>query len=110
MKTFKWKRLGSILAIVAILAGNLIGISALATDAGNMVNTTGPDDPPEGVLKGYTPSVERVRTGEHIEYWGGWVGIPFMHLVADYSYSMCCLKTYRAMDGCKGLKICSNNS
>lgn len=107
MKTFKWKRLGFMLAILVILIGNLIGISALATEDGNLANATGKDDAPDGVLVGYTPVVERQMSGEHFEYFG-WVGAPFSRLVTDYSYYLCCKKTLRAMDGCKGLKICPN--
>ncbi|MFA5814328.1 MAG: hypothetical protein WC865_01730 [Bacteroidales bacterium] len=107
MKTFKWKRLGFMLAILAILMGNLIGISALATEDGNLGTSTGTNDPPSGVLVGYTPEVERQKSGEHFEYWG-WVGAPFARLVTDYSYYLCCKKTLRAMDGCKNLKICPN--
>lgn len=103
MKTFKWKRLGFLLAILAIVMGNLIGINALATEDG----TTTKEDVPFGVLVGYTPQVERQKTGEHYEYWG-WVGAPFSLLVIDYSYYLCCKKTLRAMDGCKDLKICPN--
>lgn len=102
MKTLKLKRLGFFLAILGILAGNLIGISALAT------NGAGTDKIPDGMLQGYLPAVESVKTDEHLEYWGGWVGVPFMHLVTDYSQSLCCKKTYREMDGCKGLKVCLN--
>jgi hypothetical protein len=110
MKTIKWKRLGFLMAIVVIMAGNLIGISALATEDGNNADLFGPDDPPEGVLKGYRPVIEKVKTGEHIEYWGGWVGVPFAYLVTDYAETLCCKKTNRAMDGCKDLKICPNKS
>jgi hypothetical protein len=110
MKTFKWKRLGFMLAILVILTGNLIGISALATQDSGMRKMNVTDDPPPGVLKGYTPAVERVKIGEHLEYWGGWVGVPFGHLVTDYSTTSCCMRTYRAMDGCKGLNVCSSKS
>ncbi|MCX6226883.1 MAG: hypothetical protein NTV01_19400 [Bacteroidia bacterium] len=106
MKTFKWKRLGFMLAILAILMGNLIGISAVATEDGNSTNMTGTTDPPDGVLVGYMPSQEKVKTGEHYEY-AGWVGVPIYRItVIEYSFVPCCKKTYRAMDGCKGLKIC----
>jgi hypothetical protein len=105
MKTFKWKRLGFTLAIAAILTGNLIGISAIAGEFGNLKNAAGPDDAPNGVLVGYRPEVEKQKTGEHFEYWG-WVGVPFARLVTDYSYTLCCKKTMRVMDGCKDLKIC----
>jgi hypothetical protein len=107
MKTMKLKRLGFALAILGILMGNLIGINALATEDGT--TTTRSDNPPDGVLAGYTPSEERVKTGEHFEYFG-WVGAPFARLVSDYSYFMCCKRTYRSMDGCKGLKICPTQS
>ncbi len=106
MKTFKWKRLGFMLALAVILMGNLMGISALATEDGILDFNIGSDDPPAGVLKGYLPGYERIKTGEHIEYWGGWVGIPFGHLVAEYTEVFCCKRTNRAMDGCKGLKLC----
>ncbi|TSA38892.1 MAG: hypothetical protein D4R64_01185 [Porphyromonadaceae bacterium] len=107
MKTFKWKRLGFMLAIVTILMGNLIGISALATEDGNPGNIIDPENAPTGVLVGYTPEVERQKSGEHFEYFG-WVGASFSRLVTDYSYYLCCKKTLRAMDGCKDLKICPN--
>ncbi|MFA6128406.1 MAG: hypothetical protein WC699_13980 [Bacteroidales bacterium] len=110
MKTVKWKGLGFILAILVILIGNLIGIKVMATEDGDNRYMSVTDDPPAGVLKGYTPYVERVKIGEHLEYWGGWVGVPFLHLVTDYADSYCCKKTYREMDGCKGLKICQNQS
>jgi hypothetical protein len=110
MKTFKWKGLGFSLAVLAILLGNLIGIRAWASEDGGSAKAAGINDPPPGVLKGYTPAVEKVRTGEHIEYWGGWVGVPFGHLVKDYSEVFCCKKTYREMDGCKDLPICPNQS
>ena len=109
MKTFKWKRLGFMLVILGILMGNVIGISAVATEDGDLANMTGPDDPPAGVFVGYMPSEEKIKTGEHFEYFG-WVGAPFARLVNDYSYIPCCKKTYRAMDGCKGLKICGAES
>lgn len=108
MKTFNWKRLGFLLALVAILMGNLIGIHALATEDGDPTKLTGTDDPPAGVLKGYMPAVSRVKTGEYIEYWGGWVGVPFARLVIEYKEFLCCKRTYRAMDGCKDLSICPN--
>lgn len=108
MKTFKWKRLGFMLAVLSIIMGNLIGISAMATEDGDQGKTTGTNDPPPGVLKGYMPVVERIKIGEHIEYWGGWVGVPFARLVTEYKEFLCCKKTYRAMDGCKDLKICPN--
>jgi len=110
MKTFKWKRLGFMLAILGILTGNLIGIRALATEDGVTGKTVGPDDPPDGVLEGYMPSHEKVKTGEHYEY-GGWVGVPVYRItVNEYSYLPCCRKTYRAMDGCKGLRKCDAES
>jgi len=103
MKTFKWKSLGFMLAILVIVMGNLTGINALATEDGK----TAKDDAPSGVLVGYTPVVEQQKTGEHFEYWG-WVGAPFSRLVTDYSYYLCCKKTLRAMDGCKDLSVCPN--
>ena len=110
MKTIKWKRLGFMLAILAILTGNLAGIRALAAEDGNTVQLTGTDDPPVGVLAGYMPATEKVKTGEHYED-VGWVGAPVLRvLVNDYNYVRCCQKTYRAMDGCKGLKICGAES
>lgn len=105
MKTSKWKRLGFLFATLAILIGNLIGISAMANEDGDPTNSTGTTDPPNGVLVGYTPVSEKVKTGEHFEYFG-WVGAPFARLVSDYTYRLCCKKTLRAMDGCKDLKIC----
>jgi hypothetical protein len=107
MKKINWKRLSFVMAIFAILSGNMIGISALATTDGLTSITTGADDPPDGVLVGYRPESVQIKTGEHIEYWGGWVGVPFAHLVSEYSLVMCCMKTNRSMDGCKGLKICN---
>ena len=110
MKTIKWKKLGFMLAIHAILTGNLIGIRALAAEDGNTVQLTGTDDPPAGVLAGYMPSTEKVKTGEHYEY-GGWVGVPVYRItVNEYSFVPCCIKTLRLMDGCKGLKICGATS
>lgn len=108
MKKINWKRLSFLLATVMILTGNLIGIRAMATDEGGSGGTTGDGDAPDGVLVGYMAVTQRIKTGEHIERWGGWVGVPFAHLVTDYSTSLCCLKTYRAMDGCKGLPVCMN--
>lgn len=109
MKTSKWNRLGFILATLVILTGNLIGISALATENGNALVLSGPDDPPAGVLVGYTPAYIKVKTGEHFEYFG-WVGAPFARLVNDYSEIYCCKRTYRSMDGCKDLKVCPEQS
>jgi hypothetical protein len=108
MRTFKWNRLGVILAMLAILLGNVVGINALATEEGGEAQVAGPDDPPPGVLQGYLPGIQRVKTGEHFEYFG-WVGAPFARLVTDYKESMCCMKTLRAMDGCKGFPICNSD-
>jgi hypothetical protein len=105
MKKSKMKSLGFLLAALFILAGNLIGIHALANEDGGSLNMTGTDDPPAGVLVGYMPTQEKIRSGEHLEYFG-WVGAPFSRLVNDYTYVQCCKRTYRAMDGCKGLKVC----
>jgi hypothetical protein len=102
MRTFMKRRPGFTLAILVILIGNLIGINALATGDGQSVTN---DDAPKGVLVGYLPAVIEQKTGEHIEYWG-WVGSPFVRLVNDYRYILCCKKTYRSMDGCKDLAIC----
>ena len=110
MKTLKWKRLGFFLAILGILTGNLIGISALATEDGTSGTDTGTGDAPAGVLVGYMPCVVKVKTGEHFESYG-WVGVPVLtRLVTDYANVLCCKRTYRAMDGCKGLKICPTES
>jgi hypothetical protein len=103
MKTFKLRKLGFALAMLVILMGNLIGIGALAMETVGVTT----DKPPDGVLVGYRPEVERQKTGEHLEYWG-WVGAPFARLVTDYDYYLCCKKTLRAMDGCKDFKICPN--
>jgi len=107
MKAIKLKRFGFFLAILGLLAGNLIGISALATEEGDGTTRKANDDAPEGVLVGYQPSVERQKSGEHFEYFG-WVGAPFARLVTDYDYYLCCKKTLRQMDGCKDLKVCPN--
>lgn len=103
MKKLNWKGLGFILAILVIVTGNLIGISAFAFEG--ISAGIGADKPPDGVLVGYRPEVERQKTGEHFEYFG-WVGASFARLVNDYSYYLCCKKTLRSMDGCKELKIC----
>lgn len=103
MKAFNWKRLGFVTAIVIILTGNLIGISTLAY--GGIIDGYSSDKPPDGVLVGYRPEVEKQKTGEHFEYYG-WIGASFSRLVTDYSYYLCCKKTLRQMDGCKELKIC----
>lgn len=104
----RWKRLGYLLATLVILGANLAGITALATEDEDPLQTGGFDDVPTGVLKGYTPVYDRIKTGEHFEYFG-WPGAPFSRLVTDYSEVLCCKKTYRAMDGCKDLKICSSS-
>jgi hypothetical protein len=109
MRNRNWKGLGWYLAIAGILAGNLIGINALATEEGETGSTLGSADAPPGVLVGYLPRVERVKTGEHFEYFG-WVGAPFSRLVIDYKDVLCCKRTYRAMDGCKDLPICTTRS
>lgn len=100
--------MGYLLATLIILSANLVGITALATEDENTLQTGGSDDTPTGVLKGYTPVYDRIKTGEHFEYFG-WAGAPFSRLVTDYSEVLCCKKTYRAMDGCKDLKICSTS-
>lgn len=97
-----WKSAGFMLLTAAILAGNVIGLSAFGTEEG----LTGVGDPPDGLLVGYTPILEKDRTGEHYEYFG-WVGAPFTRVVIDYNYYLCCKKTNREMDGCMGLKICA---
>ena len=107
MKKLKLKRLGFILAILVILAGNLIGISALANEDGDLTGVSSKDDAPVGVLVGYMPLVERTKISEHYEYFG-WIGASFSRLVCEYDYFLCCAKTLRAMDGCKDLKICPN--
>jgi hypothetical protein len=109
MKKQIWKRLGFLLAILVILMGNLIGISALATEGRTQIKTTEHDDVPDGVLVGYMPGSEKIKTGEHFEYYG-WIGAPFAILISDYSYVSCCKRTYRAMDGCKGLPVCANKA
>jgi hypothetical protein len=106
MKTFKLRRLSFLLGILMILLGNVIGINAVATGEGGTGDTVGPNDPPDGVLVGYRPETVKIKTGEHLEYWGGWVGVPFSRLVNEYSFVLCCKKTFRAMDGCKGLAVC----
>ena len=108
MKTINWKRIGFALAMIGILFGNIAGIKALATEDGVNPGTTLTDQAPDGVLVGYRPVPGRIKTGEHIEAYGGWVGAPFSHLVIEYQYTMCCTKTLRAMDGCKDLKICTD--
>jgi hypothetical protein len=101
MKKLTWKKSGIILAMMAIMAGNMIGINAIADNEGVKANK----DAPDGVMVGYTPALQKIKTGEHIEHWG-WIGGFFVRLVDDYSYSMCCYKTNRAMDGCKGFPPC----
>ncbi len=108
MKTFNFKRLSYILAILMILTGNFIGINALATGDGGVGDVVGNDNAPDGVLVGYQTQTVKVKSGEHLESMGGWVGAQFTHLVVDYNYILCCKKTLRAMDGCKGLSICPN--
>ncbi len=108
MKTINWQRLGFILAVIGILFGNIAGIKALATEDGDIPGSTLTDRAPDGVLVGYRPEPGRVKIGEHLEAYGGWVGASFSHLVIEYEYVMCCNKTLRAMDGCRNLKICSN--
>lgn len=97
------------MAAMFVLGGNMIGITAMATEDGDSVMATSNDDPPPGVLKGYMPVWEKVKTGEHFEYFG-WVGAPFSRLVSDYTEVLCCRKTLRAMDGCKDTKICPTQS
>jgi hypothetical protein len=109
MKTTTWKRIGFLMAAMAILSGNMIGMRALTFGEGDVITTSPADDPPSGVLVGYTPVIERVKTGEHLEYFG-WAGAPFSRLVSDYAEIRCCKKTYRVMDGCKGLKKCETGS
>jgi hypothetical protein len=109
MKTTTWRKNACIIAAMAILTGNLIGISVLATEESDPVTIGVSDDPPPGVLKGYLPVTVRVKTGEHFEYFG-WVGAPFARLVSEYSEVRCCMKTLRSMDGCKDLKICDAES
>ena len=106
MKTFKLKRVCFLMVSIVILAGNLIGINALASDADYGIITKGPDNAPAGVLIGYLPRVDKVKTGEHLETFGGWVGAQFSHLVVDYQYVLCCKRTMRSMDGCKDLPVC----
>ena len=101
MKKLTWKKSGIMLALLAIMAGNMIGINAIAVNEGDKTN----GDAPDGVMVGYTPMLQKVKTGEHIEHWG-WIGGFFTRLVSDYSYILCCQKTYRAMDGCKDLPVC----
>jgi hypothetical protein len=108
MKTFSWKKAGFTLAILGILFGNIAGIKALATEDGDNPGVTVTDNAPDGVLVGYRPEPGRLKIGEHLEVYGGWVGASFSHLVIEYQYVMCCNKTLRAMDGCTGFKICNN--
>ncbi len=108
MKTFSWKKMGFILAILCILLGNIVGIKVLATEDGDNAGIRLTNQAPDGVLVGYRPEPGRVKTGEHLEAYGGWVGAQFSHLVIEYEYVMCCNKTLRAMDGCSGFKICNN--
>jgi hypothetical protein len=105
MKKTVLKRSALLILMAAILATNMIGINAFATGDGDPVQTTTSDDPPPGVLAGYMPSTQKIRTGEHIEHFG-WVGGSFTRLVAEYTTAGCCLQTFRAMDGCSGLPKC----
>ena len=109
MKTRTFTKIALLLAGLVLAAANGIGIAALAAGEGDGIAVISTDDPPPGVLKGYMPVTERVKTGEHFEYYG-WAGAPFARLVSEYSEIRCCRKTYRAMDGCKDLPICQSES
>ncbi len=107
MKRTVLKKSAVLILILGILTINMIGINAFATGDGDPVQVTTSNDPPPGVLVGYMPSTQKIRTGEHIEHFG-WVGGAFTRLVAEYEVIPCCKQTFRAMDGCSGLPKCEN--
>jgi hypothetical protein len=108
MKKDALKKMGFLFAILMVLAGNLVGITAWATEDGMGSAKSNSDDPPDGLLVGYLPGTTRIKIGEHVEAWGGWVGAPLYHVVTDYQYLPCCRRTYVSLDGCKGLPVCTD--
>lgn len=90
-----------------LLATNLLALPLMAGAEGDPVTGAGNDPAPDGVLVGYMPVEQKIKTGEHLEYYG-WVGAPFCRVVTDYRTIWCCRHTLRVMDGCKGLPVCTD--
>lgn len=101
MKT-NWKKIGFAAAVIMVMAANLAGIRALATEEGDNTKAT---DPPPGVLAGYKPVVMELSTGGHLEHYGS-MSMVFTRYVEETKTILCCTWTGRQMDGCKDLPIC----